>query len=419
MRQRFRVNKHRSTTRQMQTLKKEIIHVVLQLTQMVRKKLAWHVRQSTVSLLTCYVYLRDVVTNLMKEKVQSKDEFLWQIQFKFELKGLLNVIWQSAYFCFRDTSKSIFETQKLEVEFEVFNISRRYGFEYLGNCPRLIISPLTERCQRSLLVALQYHYGGAPEGPFGTGKTETSKDLSRSIAKLCIVMNCSSNYEYFGICRFFKGLASSGAWVCFDEFNRMKPLVLSMISQVMITLQSALKSGAKTVYLEDARVNLRHDCAVFITLNPGYAGRSVLPMSLKALFRSVSMVVPDSLLITQNLLYSSGFIQAQQLSQKIVLIQQLASKFMSSTDTPDDFGLRSIKAIVNAAEALKLQIIEVVDCAHSEMIDDESMNTVSHQPERMINEIMMQSQRRLNERASSRNSAYPLDNSEEGSRPGS
>ena len=73
-------------------------------------------------------------------------------------------------------------------------------------------------------------YGGAPEGPFGTGKTETTKYLARTIGKFSYVMNCSSNYEYSGVIRFFKGLASGGAWVTFDEFNRMGTSTLSMIS---------------------------------------------------------------------------------------------------------------------------------------------------------------------------------------------
>lgn len=147
----------------------------------------------------------------------------------------MDVVQQSAY-ASRKNEHAHFDTHKLTVDFEVFGHVRSYGFEYLGNCPRLVVTPLTERCQRSLLVALQYHYGGAPEGPFGTGKTETTKDLSRQIAKLCFVMNCSATYEYAGVCRFFKGLAASGAWVCFDEFNRMETRVLSLLSQVMISL---------------------------------------------------------------------------------------------------------------------------------------------------------------------------------------
>ena len=134
----------------------------------------------------------------------------------------------------------------------------------------------------------------------------------------------------------------------------MEPKILSMISQIIISLQTALKRNAFELVLDDSTISLKNDCAVFITLNPGYSGRSELPMNLKALFRPISMVVPDSRQISEILLYSAGFIGAQQLAKKIISIQGLANDIMKKTKTPLDFGLRSIKAIITAAEKLKL-----------------------------------------------------------------
>lgn len=404
LKQRFRVNKTKPAPEQMEKMYQEIANTILLYTGMVRKKLKGNVRAATVALLTGYVHFRDILDGLVRDRVQRVEEFKWQMQFKFELRGwkemgenrenncLIKVVARSA----TDTgSKRKLDTNKVEVGCEVFGHDRPYGFEYIGNCQRLVVTPLTERCQRSLLVALQYHYGGAPEGPFGTGKTETTKDLSRQMGKLCFVLNSSANYEYAGVCRFFKGLASSGAWVCFDEFNRMGTHLLSLISQVIISIQGAIKLQASHLQLDEAKIPLRSDCAIFITLNPGYAGRSELPMNLKTLFRPISMVVPDSVFITEILLYSSGFVGAQQLAKKIVSVQALANVIMSKADIAHDFGLRSIKAIVGIAENLKLHAQNIADSDLTEVIDDYTLSEVPYKTDQVIKEVMAASQARI------------------------
>ena len=105
----------------------------------------------------------------------------------------------------------------------------------------------------------------------------------------------------------FKGLAASGSWGCFDEFNRLVPEVLSVCSVQFKAVCDGIKERKTRCVIQETEVSLDWTCGAYITMNPGYLGRSELPEGLKALFRPITVVVPDLEMIMENMLMSEGF----------------------------------------------------------------------------------------------------------------
>jgi dynein heavy chain 1, cytosolic len=118
------------------------------------------------------------------------------------------------------------------------------------------------------------------------------------------VFNCDETFDGNAMGRILVGLCQVGAWGCFDEFNRLEERMLSAVSQQILIIQTGLRDQANKIELMNRDVKLNSAMGVFVTMNPGYAGRSNLPDNLKQLFRQMAMVKPDKEMIARVMLYS-------------------------------------------------------------------------------------------------------------------
>ncbi|XP_042887569.1 cytoplasmic dynein 2 heavy chain 1-like [Penaeus japonicus] len=226
-----------------------------------------------------------------------------------------------------------------------------YTYEYQGNAPKLVHTPLTDKCYLTLTQGMHMGLGGNPYGPAGTGKTESVKALGNLFGRQVLVFNCDEGIDVKSMGRIFVGLVKCGAWGCFDEFNRLEEAVLSAVSMQIQTIQAALKSQASSTLLLDKEVPVDPNSGIFITLNPagkGYGGRQKLPDNLKQLFRPVAMSRPDNELIAEVILFSEGFKEAKSLGRKLVAIFTL-SKELLTPQQHYDWGLRALKTVLKGS----------------------------------------------------------------------
>ena len=231
-----------------------------------------------------------------------------------------------------------------EIVMRCLGSRHQFGGEYQGVWEVMVHTKDIKRVHATLLGGLNWAQGTLVQGPSGTGKTETLKELARCMSKYCLVFNCSLLVSTRLIEKLLSGLCYTGSWICFDEINRLEADVMSIVSTQISLIRTALLGNEKKLLLAGKEIRLREGIAILCTMNPNYSDRKPLTDNLKRHFRYVTMNLPNYQRIIEVMLYSRGFKDSNSLASKIWRVHELLNIYFNE-EKHYDFGLRAIKSL--------------------------------------------------------------------------
>ena len=144
--------------------------------------------------------------------------------------------------------------------------------------------------------------------------------------------NCEDELSYRVLSNLLKGVASTGTWLCLDNFDMLSSVTMSVVAQQILSIQRAVGSRESTVQLGNLAVPLNPRCAVTITLDGNSWVNGLIPDNVKALFRPStlgSMSGRHLATVCEARLVSAGFVAAHDLASKLACCLQLFSSQLS------------------------------------------------------------------------------------------
>lgn len=269
---------------------------------------------------------RRIIEKILDEKAVRQDNFDWEANFKYYYEKGACII-------------------------RALNMNVSYGFEYLGIPSPFVLTIATDRCFRTLINAFCLHYSGFITGNGDCGKTETIKYLGRALGVYIKEFQCSTNQPLYILRDFLMGTVLSGCWVFLENFSNLVHATMSTLSQDIFAISNAKKEGLKKCLIRNKISVINPTCFVLASIKVGNFNK-VTPQNLKAQFRTVTMLAPDVLTITEAYLCSYGFNSPKILSKKLFCTLDMFETIIGN-DYRYNLGIREIKKVLRLCELVK------------------------------------------------------------------
>ncbi|XP_069470025.1 uncharacterized protein [Ambystoma mexicanum] len=264
-----------------------------------------------------------------------------------------------------------YDENTMDILVKIGDAEFRYGYEYQGSADHVLITPLTERAFLNITAAVSCGVGAMCMGSEGVGKRSTVRELTLCLGMALFFFNCTKSMDHSILQDICKGLASAGAWICFNGLGQLQLSELTTLAQLLGQIQAAKFSGKETVslQLDEIPLNPVGACISIIGSPPVSSTQPrmtdtascSLPGSLLSNFRIVSISEVPASFILETLLLLRGFSSVALLARKLSVLLDVSSelfKTFPATSMRSQHGIRpgwsisSIKSLLSEASNL-------------------------------------------------------------------